>query len=369
VEGRLRLPVLAAVVFCAFTILAFSGDLASSQSGSSCPYANGLPTPLGCGRNSNRDSIPPNTGGVQATPNDCASVHIQSIASLYSYDDASCHMAVSVLPQIGSHTLRFAQDAADVLPANYKRTTQEADFQATLYCDTDTNKLILAFRGSVSLTQLASPEGIYDWYYTNFLQHLWDRPLQYQAAEDTAELIQRHLSDFDGACGPGRPELILTGHSKGGGQAQDAAVKTNLEAVVFNSDMVNPVLFSDWMLEPPALIAPIVRLVRSYLGGYACFVGGQQDDVREFVDYFATGKISDVRMVNDPLTRLLLVVCRNNLPHAPIKWLENTLTCSGVGHSIQAMVAGHSIETVVRELNACVPPSHNVRSPSPRRRH
>jgi hypothetical protein len=136
-----------------------------------------------------------------------------------------------------------------------------------------------------------------------------------------------------------------------------------LEAVVFNSDMVNPVVFSDWMLEPPALIASIVRLFRTYLAGYACFIGGQQDDLRDFVDYFAGGKIIDVRMVNDPLTRILFVVCRNNLPHAPIKWLENTLTCSGAGRSIQAMIAGHSMETVVRELNACVPPSHNITSP------
>jgi hypothetical protein len=349
--------------------VASSADFASSQNASSCPYENGLSTPPSCGRNPNPRPIPPGMGGTQITASDCASAQIQAIASLYSYDDASCRRANTILPQIDAHTLRFLKDAADVLPANYKRVTDGADFRAALYCDTDTNTLILAYRGSLSLTQLASQSGVYDWYFTNFLQHLGDRPVQYQAAEDTAELVQRHLGDFDGACGPGRPKLVLAGHSKGGGQAQDAAVKTNLEAVVFNSDMVNPVVFSDWMLEPPTLIAPIVRLFRAYLSAYACFIGGQQDDLQEFIDYFATGRIRDVRMVNDLLTEILSSWCRDNLPHAPIKWLMNTLSCSGTGSSFQAMVTGHSMETVVRELNACFSTSPRVGPPSRRRPH
>jgi hypothetical protein len=336
----------AATIIGAYVLVANLSNTVHSQGAPICPYVNGLPSVPGCGINPN-PGWPPAAGGELMTAAECKNANIYAIASLYSYDDTGCHPVDNYLPAIFSSKLKFEKDAADILPENWKRINRETDFRAALYCDTNTNTLILAFRGSISLTAL-NMNDIYDWYYVNFLQHLGDRPLQYQAAEDTAELVQRELPNFDGLCGSGQPKLLLAGHSKGGGQAQDAAVKRGLEAVVFNSDLVNPVVFSDWMLEPPAIIAPIVRLLRGYLSARACFLGEQEDDVRQYIDYFRTGKITDVRMVNDPLTYMLFIACRDNLPHASARWLRDRLTCSSSG-----LLAGHSIDTVVRESQLC----------------
>jgi hypothetical protein len=353
--ARVHLPVFVATVIGASVLAADFSHIAHGQGSPSCPYKNGLPSVQGCSANPNPDSVPAGMGGNMMAGSECGNAIAYAIASLYSYDDSRCYPVGGYPPSIYSSKLKFVQDAADILPENWKRINLKTDFRAALYCDTNTNTLILAFRGSISLTAL-NQNDIYDWYYTNFLQHLGDRPLQYQAAEDTAELVQREFNRFDGSCGSGLPKFVLTGHSKGGGQAQDAAVKRGLEAVVFNSDLVNPVVFSDWLLEPPALIAPIVRLMRAYWSARVCFQGTQVDDVQEYIDYFSSGKIRDVRMVNDPLTRMLFIACSNNLPHALIGWVSDTLTCSSNG-----FFAGHMIDTVVRELNACA--AHPVTMP------
>jgi hypothetical protein len=177
---------------------------------------------------------------------------------------------------------------------------------------------------------------------TTFFSNWGDRTLQYQAAKDVTYLIKKDWSrgDFNGLCGKGHPSFVLSGHSKGGGQAQYAAVKNGLKASVFNAAPVNPSIFSDWTLTPDASL-----IARRTCGVQACG-GSLPADVKIFTDYFATGKIHDVRMVNDPLTIYLFPICGNLLPHAPIEWLLDTLTCSA---------NGHGIETVVRELHACAP--------------
>jgi hypothetical protein len=352
----LRLPERAAILVCACLIAAGGAGQANGQGAApSCPYSNGMPPVAACGPNAGPLSIP--QGGSRITPNECARVRFEALASLYSYDDASCHPKKSGLPKVGSsNELTFILDALEVLPDNYKKLAQDNDVRAGLYCDVDTNTLILAFRGSVSLTQILSTNGILDWYYTNFAQHFGPPPIQYSAADDIADLVSRRLADFDNVCGPGRPNFILTGHSKGGGQAQDAASKYNLEAVVFNSDIPNPVAFTGWMLQPPALIAPLISRLRAFLSLYTCVVGSV-DDPGQFQAYVSSGKLKDVRMVNDPLSKVLFSLCSNNLPHPPISWVENTLSCSGDGgNSIKALIAGHSMETVVRELQVCAGP-------------
>jgi hypothetical protein len=171
-------------------------------------------------------------------------------------------------------------------------------------------------------------------------------------AEAAADQVQKDLSNglFDEKCGSGRPRLLLTGHSKGGGLAQYAGARVQLDAIVYNSDMLTPLIFSDWLQTRQdnsvssvffdAFINPIVRRAQSVFG---CL--GQTDPrLRKFDKYFAKGKVIDVRMTNDPLTEWLYRACGNNLPHAPIKWLYNTSTCSA---------DGHGMETVVRELKAC----------------
>ncbi len=74
-------------------------------------------------------------------------------------------------------------------------------------------------------------------------------------ASDVADLIKRQWvrGEFDKLCGHGhRPELVLAGHSKGGGQATFAAVHLMLNAVVFNADPINPMIFTDWVFSKDA---------------------------------------------------------------------------------------------------------------------
>ena len=307
-----------------------------------CPYRHGIPVPASCGSNPGPMPVPV-IGSQMARPG-CVAAMTSAIASTYSYDDddATCHPANSSLSGIGQHKLTFIKSASYAFPPNYKiNIANNSNFKAFLYCDVSANTLILAFRGSVSLTRL-SGASLDDWIATNLAQQMGDRPLQYGAAEDVAYLIKKDWDHgaFDNVCGAGRPKFLLAGHSKGGGQAQFAAVRNQLEAFVFNSAPVNPLIFSDWVLSPHA--SKIARRIRA---AAACG-GSSPAEVKGHTDYFATGRIRDVRMVNDPLTKYLFPICGYAIPHAPLEWLANTLSCS---------VDGHSIETVVRELHACAP--------------
>jgi hypothetical protein len=198
----------------------------------------------------------------------------------------------------------------------------------------------------VELTPLINQSEILDWIVTNLAQHIGTRPTQYMVASDVAELLKRYWANgrFDGTCGSGRPRFVLTGHSKAGGQAQFAAVQMNLDAIVFNADPVNPVIFYDWTLSPyvPEIVQKILTLVRGIQSIMRCRPNQLDDHLRQ---YFASGRVRDVRMVNDILAKYLLPHC--DFPHAPTEWLVDTLTCSATD--------GHGIETVVRELRVCPP--------------
>src|SRR5260370_24226895 len=187
-------------------------------------------------------------GGSRMAGAACGKALAAAIASLYSYDDSTCRTANSALPNLPpGYELRFVGPANYAFAPNYKRISQNSNFEANLYCDVLANVLILAFRGSVSPTSI-NQNTIEDWYFTNVLQQLGDRPVQYQAAEDVAYYIEKDWDSgrFDGKCGSGPPKFMLTGHSKGGGQAQYAAVNNRLEATVFNSVPANSGVYNDW---------------------------------------------------------------------------------------------------------------------------
>jgi len=155
------------------------------------------------------------------------------------------------------------------------------------------------------------------------------------ASSDLAAILdlQREGTRFNDVCGKGLPTFVLTGHSKGGGQAQYAASESTLDAIVFNSDPVNPLLY---LPDVPAgnmwdHFVQTIRLCRT-----------PPSDGR-MNNYYMTGKIKDVRMVNDPFVEYFYPYCR--FPHAPFQWLVDTLDCSAND--------GHSISTVIRELRAC----------------
>jgi hypothetical protein len=340
----MRLPTLVGSVVWACVAAVGGLGVTNGQSAPRCPYSVGAPTVRGCVSNASPAPIPSGLGGGnRMTAARCASEFIHAIASLHSYDDFICHPSGTVTG--GSRHLKLLHEATDFFPPNYKINAQRSSFHGTLYCETASNTLILAFRGSVSLTPFLDRDQIDDWFQTNFLQHLGPRPLQYQYAEDAAALVEQDWRHglLDDICGSGRPRYLLTGHSKGGGQAQFAGARTQVGAVVFNADLANPVIFSDWMVAPQVIpLTPAV--VQSYLG---CRAGQFDPSLRERSSYFASGNVKDIRMTNDPLTEKLIWFCDNNLPHAPIEWLSNSLSCSR---------DGHGIETIIRELTACAGP-------------
>ncbi len=327
---------LAVSAIFACMVLVSSFDLASSQDGTRCSFRKGMPT---CRPNSRPASTAPGLAGREIVPDGCANALIYGIASWYSYDDLACYGTSRILPP-GTARLKFVGDALNYLPPNWKRIIgEDSNSRGRLYC-TDSNILILAFTGSLPPTSALAldPNGLDDWLYTNILQHLGERPLQYQFAEDAADAIDTRLrlGSFDGACGAGRPKLMLTGHSKGGGQAQYAAFKIKLDAVVFNSDIVNAVISDDFLLSSTW----VLRLRDSITACRGIF----NIHLKPYIDYLTTGKVKDIRMVTDPLGKFLFDRCGDNWPHAPIDWVPDTLNCS---------TDGHSIETVLAELKAC----------------
>jgi hypothetical protein len=337
--GLLRLVAASAFVL---TATFGCGDVAESQNAPNCPYRNGLPSVRACSLNSNPSPIPGSLGGNRMVPTECADALISGLASLYSYDDPDCHPAGTLI-QTG---LRFVADGADHIPDYYKPIAEHANFKGAIFCDTSSNFIILAFRGSVEITNLLSFSGIADWIATNLAQHIGQRPDQYGVASDVAQLIRQDwkLGAFDNVCGKGRPEFLLAGHSKGGGQAQFAAVHLKLRAIVFNSDPVNPLIFSDFVRirYAPAIVQFMINMVRAGQSIVSCRHSQPHSNISK---YMASGAIKDIRMVNDPLVLYLLPHC--SFPHAPIEWLVDSLDCS--------TDSGHEIVTVIRELRACAP--------------
>ena len=126
---------------------------------------------------------------------------------------------------------------------------------------------------------------------------------------------------------------MLTGHSKGGAEAQLSAVGLELPAVVFNSDWVGKNIFNIVLQSNAGTISADKAI--------DCFPTGDSS----LSHYFQSGAIKDVRMVNDPLVKWLHDTFGCSLPHANIEWLVDTSSCSSDD--------GHSIEAVVRELSAC----------------
>ena len=245
-----------------------------------------------CGVNPSSDPIPTNLGGRRLSVDECAGTLVYALASLYAYDDPGCDSTGNrVDPEIG-----IVGDAIDYLPDYYKERAERSNFHGTLYCDTDYDTLILAYRGPVEpdITRSFDSSQIADWYATNIAQHIGIRPLQYEVASDVADLLKRQWGrgEFDGLCGKnGRPGLLLAGHSKGGGEAIFAAVHLMLNAVVFNADPVNPLIFSDWALSPdaPAILQWLQSAGQNVQSVLGCFPNPLDD---ELTRYYSSGRNS-----------------------------------------------------------------------------
>jgi hypothetical protein len=331
------------LIFFLFIIDFWATGIARGQTDAVCSGAS-LENQSNCRLNLSVDPIPAGLGGSIIDIPGCNSALIFAFSASYSYDERRC----SIINGPENSTMTVIADALDFLPKYYKSKAEEWDFHGTLYCDSLSKTLILAYRGSVPLTAFASVNGIEDWYNTNVMQHLGIQPLQYQVAADVAEIVKRNLISgaLDGRCGSGRSRLVLTGHSKGGAEAQFAAAQNRLTAIVFNSDVVNPVAFNDWILSPNApeifnWARAVGRSIQSVIG---CSNNVQTSTNANELNYFYnSGDVRDIRLVSDPIAKYFLPYC--HVPHAPIEWLSDTLTCSAND--------GHSILNLIRELREC----------------
>lgn len=338
-EGVLRQTKV--LIVLSFVCLIWNFGASLGQTGPSCAYQSGIPVTT-CPVNPTPASIPAGLGGSLMNAGSCVSSQVAALAAIDSYDDPSCHSTAAQIPKLPL----FVSDGLEYLPPDYQKSAYNNGLRVTLYCDSSVNRLIFAYRGSVSITaQAISPlitvAQFADWVETNIIQHLGTVPLQYQAASDVPYQANKQLrqGSMNKICGDGPPKFLLTGHSKGGGEAQYAAIKNKVEAIVFNSDPVNPIIFtSSYSADSPVILQWFQTARRALQSIASCF--SKPGEAARSNPYYLSGHIRDIRMTNDFLAKYVLLNC--NFPHAPIEWLTDTSTCEG-----------HGIDTVVRELGVC----------------
>lgn len=124
--------------------------------------------------------------------------------------------------------------AAGLEPNDFE--TPETGFRAGLYTDGNGN-YVLAFSGSNATWQ--------DWVDNNFSQGLGFFAEQYDQAPALAQLVADSAFGRDG-------NLVLTGHSLGGGLAATAALATNIPAVTYDASGVHDNTLERLGLDPDA---------------------------------------------------------------------------------------------------------------------
>jgi uncharacterized Zn-binding protein involved in type VI secretion len=146
-------------------------------------------------------------------------------------------------------------------------TDPKGGFSSDLYYDELNNNYILAFRGSLDpaniLTDLASRD---DWE-TNALQQFGITTSQFNQAMKVTDQVNTVAQANDW-------NLIIAGHSKGGGQASAAGTYVQIPFVTFNSSALNPNTvpaysggYISWPLINQAM-SPMINLPQSiYKGG------------------------------------------------------------------------------------------------------
>jgi hypothetical protein len=300
-----------------------------------CPYLSGPPV-AACIPNPDPHAIPLAYGGARMRPPACAGVLPEALASLYSYDDASCRQPDT---SIGTD-LQFMADVKDELLFFSHKRGDQSHLEGAIFCDTRNNIVLVAFRGSVGLGDLGEKGWRQDWIDTNALAIIVGKlPLQYEYAYDAADHVKEVWTDghFNGLCGP-KPDLLLTGHSKGGAEAQLAAIGLELRAVVFNSSLLAPGIFSD---------IPSPSVTKNSNEPIDCSQAGADSQIDQ---YYRGNYIRDVRMTNDELLSWLHSHYGCAFAHAKMEWLTDTTTCRDAKGRV---ISAHDMSTVLRELRAC----------------
>jgi hypothetical protein len=111
-----------------------------------------------------------------------------------------------------------------------KLETPQTGFRAAIYTD-GKGRYVLAYAGS---------NDIKDWRDNNLPQGLGQDPAQFKQAAELARLADRAFGD----------QLVITGHSLGGGLAATGALATGRTAVTFNAEGVNDNIMRDIGKDP-----------------------------------------------------------------------------------------------------------------------
>jgi hypothetical protein len=276
---------LRAAVLCLFGTALPDGGNAHDETPPICHSVDAQLATACSTRNPAPHPIPAVLGGAPLGSAACARAMTEALASAHAYDDPYCQPVDVINRNMPVGKLKYVGDAVGYLLFFRQQPAIDAGFRGSLFCDEASKEILLAFPGTEinPLHQRFYPD-----METNVLNHTVQRPGQYEFALEAADRVKEKWSNgyFDGSCGSGHPALVLTGHSKGGAEAQFSAVGLELGAIVFNSDWVALASYDDMPLPDNS-------------------TGQQGQPIRCFPSvnaglraYYESGAIRDIRMVN-----------------------------------------------------------------------
>ena len=124
-----------------------------------------------CSHNPRPHSMLAELGGSVLNSAECSKDMVEAFASLYAYNDGACYADGSIDVQ----SLKYIDDPNNAL-SYFERNDKEHSFNGSVFCNLESNTIILSFRGSADLYQPQSQNWYPDWE-TNVVAHLGPLPM------------------------------------------------------------------------------------------------------------------------------------------------------------------------------------------------
>ena len=196
--------------------LADSAELAQANSGPDASASS-----LYSAQSAN-ESLPTGDTGLADSRGDAMTYELarevfdEAVLAFDSYDDQ-----IGANAQELGYSRLSAEQLSGALGENVVLDDPDTGFSASVYQDAEGN-VTVSYRGSESGDWSDIQE---DWLETNAGQAFFNVPESYKQASDLAEQMKQAFGD----------DVMLTGHSLGGGMANYAAIDNNLDYNVFNA--------------------------------------------------------------------------------------------------------------------------------------